>query len=151
MRPHFASFWQKNGRAGRQARRCRASAGRTGPLRAAGLLHRQHRKMILNCADVGSETTRVVPRASLLKTTFGNPTTSPEGRRIPPTRISAKSSSPKPALFGNTSIASWTVNRRFRSSSRSKTSCCMDCFLLPSGANARWPEVRGLGNGASDL
>jgi putative transposase len=36
-----ASFCQKNGRARRQARGCRASAGRTGSVRAAGLLHRQ--------------------------------------------------------------------------------------------------------------
>src|SRR5437899_338307 len=34
---------KKNGRARRQARRCRASAGRTGPLRTAGLLNRQCR------------------------------------------------------------------------------------------------------------
>src|SRR4051794_23441750 len=33
----------KNGRARRQARRCRASAGRTGPLRTAGLRNRQRR------------------------------------------------------------------------------------------------------------
>jgi transposase InsO family protein len=43
MQPHFASSWQKNGRARRQARRCRASEGRTGPLRTAGLQHRQRR------------------------------------------------------------------------------------------------------------
>ena len=33
----------KNGRARRQARRCRASEGRTGPVRTAGLLDRQRR------------------------------------------------------------------------------------------------------------
>src|SRR5690242_11424864 len=38
-----ASFYQKNGRARRQARGCRASAGRTGPVRTAGLLDRQRR------------------------------------------------------------------------------------------------------------
>jgi transposase InsO family protein len=43
MPPRSASSWQKNGRARRQARRCRASAGRTGPLRTAGLLNRQRR------------------------------------------------------------------------------------------------------------
>ena len=41
-----ASFCQKNGRARRQARGCRASAGRTGPVRMAGLHHRHaDRKM----------------------------------------------------------------------------------------------------------
>ena len=43
----FASFWQKNGRARRQARRCRASAGRTGPLeRRACSIVNADRKMI---------------------------------------------------------------------------------------------------------
>ena len=37
------SFCQKNGRARRQARGYRASAGRTGPVRTAGLHHRQRR------------------------------------------------------------------------------------------------------------
>jgi putative transposase len=35
--PLFASFFQKNGRARRQARRRRASAGRDGPIGTAGL------------------------------------------------------------------------------------------------------------------
>jgi len=37
--PRSASFFQKNGRAPRQARRGRASAGRPGPVGTAGLLH----------------------------------------------------------------------------------------------------------------
>ena len=43
MQRHCASFCQKNGRARRQARGCRASAGRTGSVRMAGLLNRQRR------------------------------------------------------------------------------------------------------------
>ena len=43
MRRRCASFYQKNGRARRQARGCRASAGRTGPVRTAGLLDRRKR------------------------------------------------------------------------------------------------------------
>nr|GAJ37795.1 insertion element IS476 hypothetical 39.2 kDa protein [Bradyrhizobium sp. DOA9] len=40
MQPHFASSFQTNGRARRQARCCRASAGRHEPVGTAGLLDR---------------------------------------------------------------------------------------------------------------
>src|SRR6202453_2568723 len=47
MPPRFASFCQKNGRARRQARRCRASSGRDGSVGTAGLFDRHaDRKMI---------------------------------------------------------------------------------------------------------
>ena len=41
MPPRFASFYQKNGRARRQARRRRASSGHDGPVGTAGLFDRQ--------------------------------------------------------------------------------------------------------------
>jgi hypothetical protein len=45
---------QKNGRARRQARGCRASAGRTGPVRTAGLLDRQRRLDTFHGGEAGS-------------------------------------------------------------------------------------------------
>ncbi|SFQ28019.1 putative transposase [Bradyrhizobium sp. Ghvi] len=60
MQPPFASSFQKNGRARRQARCCRASAGRHEPVGTAGLLR------ILNIVDdVTKECLGAIPETSI--------------------------------------------------------------------------------------